>query len=255
MSGMGLTGNGTAGRAWQDSSEHVLCAYLLGTIEWERLLLLQRRLIYEVSGNCSQSAVVLCEHPPSVTIGREGSREHIRFEWSLLKRWGWPVLWQARGGGVMLHLPGQLACYPVVRLSRLGWPPALYVQRLQELATELLRSYGLPAEADFLRPGVRVGGRRIAHVGVAIRNGVSCFGLLINIDPDLQPFYRIRCDGDEQPMTSLQREIGGRLRVSGVRQRLLQLLQQYLQADRLSIFHTIPDLLPQRRSHVASNRT
>jgi lipoyl(octanoyl) transferase len=234
--------------------ERVLRAYLLGLVEWEPLLLLQRRLIYELSGSPGHHAVVLCEHPPSITIGREGSREHIRFDWEQLQRRGWPVLWQARGGGVMLHLPGQLACYPMVTLSELSWTPAEYVARLQDLALELLHSYDLAAQVDPRSPGVRVGHRRIAHIGVAIRNGISCFGLLINVDCDLQPFYRVRCDGDEQPMTSLQREIGSRFRVSGVRPRLLHLLQRLLRIDRLSIFHTAPDLLPQRRSHVATNR-
>ncbi|MEJ5276391.1 MAG: hypothetical protein WHU94_10820 [Thermogemmata sp.] len=239
----------------RDDSSPVLRAYLLGTVDWDSLLQMQRRLIYEVSGTKGTSAVLICEHPPSITIGREGSRDHIRIEPACLARWGWPVRWHARGGGVMLHLPGQLACYPIVVLSQYGWTPAEYVQRLQAIALELLRSYGLSASADPRCPGAVVSGRRIAHVGAAIRHGVTCFGLLVNVDPDLQPFHRVRCDGDDKPMTSLQREIGSRFRISSVRQRLLEILQQHLQTDRLSIFHTLPDLLPRPRHHVTITRS
>lgn len=239
----------------RDDSYPVLRAYLLGTVDWDNLLQMQRWLIYEVSGTCGTSAVVICEHPPSITIGREGSRDHIRLETQCLERWGWPMRWHARGGGVMLHLPGQLACYPIVVLSQYGWTPAEYVQRLEDIALELLRSYGLPASVDRRCPGVVVSDRRIAHVGVAIRNGVTCFGLLLNVDPDLQLFHRVRCDGHDKPMTSLQREIGSRFRVSSVRQRLLEILQQHLNVERLSIFHTLPNLLPRSRHHVTITRS
>ncbi len=232
----------------------ILRAYLLGSVDWDQLLHMQRRLIYEVTGTPGSSAVLICEHPPSITIGREGSRDHIRYEASYLERKGWPVRWHARGGGVMLHLPGQLACYPIVVLSQFGWTPAQYVHLLEKIAVDLLRSYGLSAAPDHRCPGVVVGERRIAHVGVAIRNGVTCFGIVINVDPDLQPFYRVRCDGADKPMTSLQRETCGRFRISGVRQRLLEILQQYLKVDRLSIFHALPDLLPRIRSYVTIDR-
>ncbi|MCS7269529.1 MAG: hypothetical protein NZ703_00445 [Gemmataceae bacterium] len=239
----------------REAAERVLQAYLLGTVDWDTLLLLQRRLIYEVTDTPSTTAVILCEHPPSLTIGREGSREHVRLDWAELQRRGWPVRWHARGGGVMLHLPGQLACYPLVVLEQWGWTPAAYVQRLQSCLITFLHSYGLTATADPCRPGVRIGQRRIAHIGVAVRYGVTCFGAVLNVDPDLRLFHRVHCDGDEQPMTSLQREIGSRFRVSGVRQRLLELLQQELQIERLSIFHTPPDLMSRVRNHATASRS
>ena len=50
--------------------------------------------------------------------------------------------------------------------------------------------------SDRDRPGVRINGRRVAHVGVAVRDCVGCFGLVINADPDLELFRDVRCDGD-----------------------------------------------------------
>jgi lipoate-protein ligase B len=151
----------------------------------------------------------------------------------------------------MLHLPGQVACYPLLALDRLGLTPAGYVAELQAVVVELLCGYGIPGVPDPGRPGVRVGGRRVAHVGVAVRSWVSCFGVVLNVDPDLEPFHEIHCDGDPTPMTSVQRETPARARVSGVRQRLVELVADRFGFGRVSLFHTHPGVLPRPTRHAA----
>ena len=113
----------------------------------------------------------------------------------------------------------------------------------------------IAATADPDRPGVRVAGRRVAHVGVAVRNWVACFGLVLNVDPDLGPFRDVRCDGDPVPMTSLQRETPARVRASGVRQRLVELVADRFGFDRVSPFHTHPGLSPRPSHHAAVTRS
>ncbi|MDB5311122.1 MAG: lipB [Gemmataceae bacterium] len=220
-----------------------LHAYLLGRLEFDHLLALQRRLVYDVAGDRDAGAVILCDHPPGVTIGREGSRVHVRPRPEELTSRGWPVRWVSRGGGVLLHLPGQVACYPLIALDRLGLTPGEYLHELQAIVLDLLRAYDLPAEADPVRPGVRVKGRRIAHVGVAVRDWVSCFGIVLNVHPDLEPFYDVHCDGDPLPMTSVQRESPARVRVAGVRQKLVELVAARFRFDRVSVFHAHPGLV------------
>lgn len=234
--------------------ERALSAYLLGSLEFDALLALQRRLVYDVGGDRDSAALLLCEHPPGITVGREGSRSHVRPNPEELHARGWPVRWVSRGGGVMLHLPGQVACYPIVPLDALGFTPARYLEELQSVAVDLLRDYGLTGEGDADHPGVRVSGRRIAHVGVAVRDRVSCFGLIVNADPDLAPFRDVKCDGDSHPMTSLARESDLRVRVSGVRQRLLELVASRFGFGRVSIFHTHPGALPRPTRHAAAHR-
>ena len=96
---------------------------------------------------------------------------------------------------------------------------------------------------------MRVNGRRVAHVGVAVRDGVSSFGLVVNVNPDLAPFRDVRCDGDPLPMTSLQRESPLRVRVTGVRQRLVELIAARFGFDRVSVFHNHPAALPRPTRH------
>jgi lipoyl(octanoyl) transferase len=232
-----------------------LCAYLLGTLGHDDYLALQRRLVYDVTGDRDAGAVVLCDHPPGVAIGREGSRVHVRPGPEELYARGWPVRWVSRGGGAMLHLPGQVACYPILALDRLDLTPTAYLAELQSLVVDLLRGYDIAATADPGRPGVRVGSRRIAHVGVAVRSWVACFGLVLNVDPDLEPFRDVSCDGDPLPMTSVQRETPARVRVAGVRQRLVELVAGRFAFDRVSLFHTHPGLYPRSAHHAAVTRT
>jgi lipoyl(octanoyl) transferase len=238
-----------------NSSARALRAYLLGTLEFDDFLALQRRLVYDISGDRQSGAVVLCDHPPGITIGREGSRAHIRPGPEDLHTRGWPVRWVSRGGGTMLHQPGQVACYPVVPLDAIGLTVAAYLGELQSIIVELLRDHELTGTPDPDHPGIRVNGRLVAHIGVAVRDNITCFGVVLNAEPDLAPFRDVRCDGDALPMTSLQREAAGRVRLTSVRQRLVELLAARFNYDRVSLFHTHPAAFPQPTQHAAAQRT
>lgn len=231
-----------------------LTAYLLGCLDFDTLLGLQRRLVYDAGGDRPTAAVVLCDHPMGITIGREGSRLHVRPSPEELQARRWPVRWVSRGGGTLLHAAGQVACYPVLPIDILGLTPAAYVARLEEVALALLAEYGVCGQKDPARPGVLVNGRRVVHIGVAFRGRVACFGMVVNADPDLEPFREVRCDGDRLPMTSLARESPFRVRVTGVRQRLLELLAARFGFARVSVFHTPPGMLPARPRHVTAHR-
>ncbi|MFO0825663.1 MAG: hypothetical protein U0792_21505 [Gemmataceae bacterium] len=139
-------------------------------------------------------------------------------------------------------------------LDAFNLTPGAYLEQLQTVALELLREYGVTGEPDPDQPGVRVNGRRLVHLGVAIRQNVSCFGMIVNADPDLEPFRDVRCDGDTLPMTSLARESSHRVRVTGVRQRLLELIAARFGFGRVSVFHNHPGAIHQRTRHAAAHR-
>src|SRR5436309_14764958 len=120
------------------ASNTVLQAYLLGTVEFDAALALQRQLVYHVGGEREQAALVLCEHPPAITVGREGSRAHILYEPEELISLRWRVRWVNRGGGCLLHLPGQLAIYPILPLDRLGLGLQDYLDRLRQVLIDVL---------------------------------------------------------------------------------------------------------------------
>ncbi len=230
-------------------SDRPLSAYLLGSLDFDTLLALQRRLVYDTAGDRDSASLILCEHPSGITVGREGSAVHIRPNTPALTARDWPVRWVSRGGGVMLHQPGQVACYPVFPLDTLNLTAGRYIAELQAVALDLCREFSVEAIPDPERPGVRANSRRIVHVGVAVHNYVSCFGLVINVNPDLSLFREVRCDGDPAPMTSLQRESPLRVRVTTVRQKLLELITGRFGFARVSVFHNYPAALPRPTPH------
>ena len=216
--------------------------YLLGELPFEALFALQRRLIYDVSGGNGDGVVIVCDHPAGITVGREGSRAHIRLAPEELTARHWPVRWVARGGGVMLHVPGQVAVYPILPLDPLGLTPAGYVRELCAAVAGALAAVGVTATADTEAPGVVVGRRRVAHIGTAVRNGVTAFGAVVNVSPDLELFRGIDCDGRPRPMTSASREAPVPVRPAAVRQRLAEEVARRFGYDHVSVFHTHPPL-------------
>jgi lipoyl(octanoyl) transferase len=226
------------------TADTTLQVYLLGSVDFDDLMRLQRRLVYEVSGDRSRAVMVLCEHPPFISIGRDGSREHVGYEPHELAAREWPLRWVNRGGGVLLHLPGQLSVYPILPLDRLGLDLQGYLDRLHAALLDVITTMEVPAVVRPGRAGVWVGGRLLAHIGVAVRDWVTYFGATINVHPDLEPFRRVQAAGPgEPPMTSLAREHREPVRDAAVRQRLVEVFGRQFGFARTSLFHTHPALI------------
>ncbi len=212
-----------------------LQVYLLGTVDFEALLRCQRRLQYEIAGERDRAALILCEHPPMISIGRHGSRAHILLEQRELELRGWPLRWVNRGGGCWLHQPGQLAAYVLLPLDRLGLSVAAYQNRLGQLVTGWLADLGV--RCQWYDHGAWVENRLLAGLGCAVRNWVSYFGLCLNINPVLDHYRLVRCaPGTQLPMTSLERERHRHIRPSLARERFIEHFQAAFAFERLSLF-------------------
>ncbi len=217
-----------------------LQVYLLGTVDFEALLRFQRRLHYEVSGDRTQAALVLCEHPSLITVGRHGSRSHVLAEPQELALRGWSVRWVNRAGGCWLHQPGQLAVYAVLPLDRLGLTLPTYQHHLGEVVQGWLRDFDVAAS---WRGGAWVENRLVAGLGLAVRSWVSYFGLCLNVNPTLDVYRWVRCSPrSEFPMTSLERERRGRVRPSLARERFIENFQRVFGFSRISLFTEHPSL-------------
>jgi lipoyl(octanoyl) transferase len=228
-------------RSINNAPGHVLHAYLLGLLDYEDGLLLQRYFLHQVACEPNRTVLVLCEHPPLISVGRQGSHSHILFEEPELHARRWPVRWVNRGGGCFLHLPGQLALYPILPLRQLGLGVQEYLARLHRVLIDVLADFSVQATTRPGQTGVWVRQRLIAAVGVAVCDWVSWHGAILNVAPDLLPFRRIQtgasCDG---PMTSLARERHGSPRMAHVRQSLVEHFQERFQLARTSIFFSHP---------------
>src|SRR5262245_17773208 len=159
-------------RASATAVDTALQVYLLGSVDFEAALRFQRRLLYDVSGERQQAILVLCEHPPIITVGRHGSHAHLFYGSDELRARRWQVRWVNRGGGCLLHTPGQFAVYPILPLDRLGLGLEEYLARLQAVLADVLADFQIRGETRPGRAGLWVGSRPIAAVGVAVRDWV-----------------------------------------------------------------------------------
>jgi lipoyl(octanoyl) transferase len=229
----------------------VLQAYLFGPLDFDCLQRFQRRIVYEAGDDRGRAVVVVCEHPPVVTIGRAGSRSHVRGDF--FSTTGWPIRWVNRGGGTLLHLPGQLAIYPVFALDRIGITLQGYLDRLHATLIQTAAECGVSAETGPC--GIWAGGRLLAHVGVAVRDWITYYGASLNVNPDLEPFRLVDCaDRGSGPMTSLQRERRTPIRASSARLHVLEALRKCFDFESVAVFHSHPALTEKATADAIATR-
>jgi lipoyl(octanoyl) transferase len=133
----------------------------------------------------TRDEIWLLEHPPVFTLGMNASREHVLAPGTI------PVVQIDRGGQVTYHGPGQLVAYPLLDVRRLGMGVRQLVMALENSVISLVAAAGVTANARRDAPGIYVGGRKLASVGLRIRRGCSYHGLALNVAMDLEPFRRI----------------------------------------------------------------
>jgi len=160
---------------------------MLGLVDFEEAQQLQRRLVYDL-GEGGGGALVLCEHPPTISVGRSGSRLHIVPDDEELQGQGIKVHWVNRGGGCVLHLPGQIAAYLALPLGPLGHNLGRYIGGLHEAVIGVLAEFELRGATRPELPGVFLGKARVASVGVAVDRWIAYHGLTLNVGPVLDQF-------------------------------------------------------------------
>jgi lipoyl(octanoyl) transferase len=165
--------------------------------------------------------LILCEHPPVITLGRNARRQHLlRSEEELAER-GVEVQASNRGGDVTFHGPGQLVGYPILDLAAWHKDVVLYVRALEEVLIRAVAERGILAErksslpaAGPLYTGVWVKGpggeeEKLAAIGVHISRWVTSHGFALNVSTDLDYFDLIvPCGIPSKGVTSLERLLG-----------------------------------------------
>lgn len=143
----------------------------------------------------------LLQHHPVFTQGQAGKAEHLLFPGDI------PVEQVDRGGQVTYHGPGQLVVYLLIDIKRLNLGPRALVEAIERALINTLAQWQIESCARQDAPGVYVEERKIASLGLRIRQGRSFHGLALNVDMDLQPFKRINpCGYSGLEMTQMVNE-------------------------------------------------
>jgi lipoyl(octanoyl) transferase len=188
----------------------------LGRLDYTVALSLQQQLCALRQQESIGDVLLLVEHPPVLTLGRNAHRENIVASDQLLARRGISLFETNRGGDVTYHGPGQLVGYPILNLR--GFTPPLgiveYLRKLEEVLIRVCGDYGVLTERTPGRagvwtiPGGTVAEKKIAALGVHVARGVTTHGFALNVTTDLDDFELIvPCGIRDRRVTSMEAEL------------------------------------------------
>ena len=191
----------------------------LGRIDYATALELQRSLVELRKRGEIGDVLLLLEHTPVITLGRNAKAEHVLASREQLAARGVEVFECDRGGDVTYHGPGQLVGYPIFDLRGFATPQGPrktlgaveFVRRLEEVLIRTCADFGIAARRVSGRTGVwtEQSDAKVAAIGVHISRGVTSHGFALNVSTDLEAFELIvPCGIADKSVTSLGRELG-----------------------------------------------
>jgi lipoate-protein ligase B len=185
------------------------------------------------------NTVLMVEHPSVITLGARQSANKLLVGQDELARRGIDVVEIRRGGGTTAHNPGQLVFYPIVHLGQLDLGISEYIRELEVIGTELLQQLGAACTTRKGFPGLWIGAKKIASIGVRVSRLVTRHGMAINIRNDLTIFDSlVPCGLENVQMTSILKETGRRHSMSSVKEQLRRLLTSHFSEDSKTTYET-----------------
>ena len=175
--------------------------HTLGQCEYHDIHLKMVEFTNQRSSNTIDE-VWFVEHEPVFTLGRKGSRNNVLVDSEI------PFANSDRGGDITYHGPGQLIVYCLFDIKRMQLGVKSLVSGLEEIFIQYLSGFGIVGHRIASAPGVYVENRKIASLGLRVRNGRSFHGMAINVDMDLKPFTFINPCGLKGMEVTQLKELG-----------------------------------------------
>lgn len=184
----------------------------VGRMPYDEALSLQRRLAAaRIDRSLGHDVMLLVEHPPVVTLGRASKDEHLVTSREALAGRGIQVHEIERGGDITFHGPGQLVGYPIFDLTAHREDLHWFLRQIEQALIHAIGGFGLAAERKEGLTGVWTSGRKIASIGIHVKQWVTWHGFALNVTTDLRYFDLIvPCGIPNVVMTSIARELGTR---------------------------------------------
>ena len=178
-------------------------------------LQIQESLRSKVLKNNTDNYLILVEHDHVYTLGKNANSNNI------LKS-TCEIIQTQRGGDVTYHGPGQLVAYPIINLKKKKIGVKNYISMIEKLISNILIDYNLEPQILKEETGVWVQDKKIASIGIHVTRGVTMHGLAINVNTDLSYFDNIiSCGIQGVKMTSLDKELGKKIRMNDIKKSLI----------------------------------
>jgi len=218
--------------------EPALQAHLMGTVDFDRCLKLQRRIAKSAARAADGDAtLLLCEHSPMITVGRGGRPEEVARGSRAIRGGQYPIKWVGRGGGAMVHGPGQIAVYPIVPIGWHELSVGRFFERLRSAVAAMFEELRIPVQTSDATPDLIGRTGRLATFGLAVRRGVTYFGAYINVAMSPGALRLVESPTADIPRLScMQAEHRGRYPMSRVRSLLVEKLAVELDFTRFHLY-------------------
>lgn len=164
----------------------------------------------------------ITEHPPVYTLGL--NRKDVRMP----SRADIPVVNTDRGGKITYHGPGQIVIYVLIDLQRKGINVRQLVSALENSVVRLLAEFNIDSSSRAHAPGVYVQDKKIASVGLRLKNQCCYHGLSLNVNMDLSPFNAIDPCGYKGLEVTQLKDLGVTLSQTEIESKLLKYLTKSL---------------------------
>ncbi|MCY3801351.1 MAG: lipoyl(octanoyl) transferase LipB [Chloroflexi bacterium] len=227
-----------------DEYTHSIPLHRFGLIEYLTAFDWQRSRAESVREGRSSECLALLEHPPVYTMGARGGRKNLLAPSELLEARGARVVDVDRGGDITFHGPGQLIAYPILNIRKRRIPPTDYVRSLESTLITTLDSFGIDGRRVRGKPGIWVGGAKIAAVGVRIQRGVTSHGIALNVSTDLSWFEAIvPCGLPDAPVVSMGSLTGVTPAMREVEDAFTAAFSEHFQVDLVEAAHNAESLI------------
>ncbi len=178
-------------------------------------LQIQESLRNKVLKNNTDNYLILVEHDHVYTLGKNANSNNILNSTC-------EIIQTQRGGDVTYHGPGQLVAYPIINLKKKKIGVKDYISMIEKLISNILIDYNLEPQILKEETGVWVQDKKIASIGIHVTRGVTMHGLAINVNTDLSYFDNIiSCGIQGVKMTSLDKELGKKIRMNDIKKSLI----------------------------------
>ncbi|HEU4401240.1 MAG TPA: lipoyl(octanoyl) transferase LipB [Candidatus Polarisedimenticolia bacterium] len=215
----------------------------LGRIGYAEAARLQETCARDLKENpAAPERLLLLEHPPVITLGRNARPQDVLLDEEALRRLGVGVEATNRGGQVTYHGPGQLVGYPILNLSPDRRDVGRYLRDLEEVLIRTLGRFGIEAGRKAGLTGVWVGEEKIAAIGVHLGRWVTTHGFALNVTTDLSHFDLIvPCGQRARRVTSMRLILGRDLRLETVAAALVPVFGAVLERTMIDAGVSAPD--------------
>lgn len=205
-----------------------LIVFDLSLTGYDEALSFQKQTWQKVRENILPSALIICEHYPVITLGRQGKPANILAGPEDLRQKNITVFSTDRGGDVTYHGPGQIIFYPVFNLNFFGKDIHLFLRNLEEAVIRYLNEkIGIYGHRLSEYTGVWVNDKKIASIGIAVRQWITYHGLSLNVYNSVKENFRlIRPCGTDKDITSIEEVKGIRIGLEEVKRGMVDKIKQ-----------------------------